>query len=1082
MLTYSIKLDDRSIHRDELVWGEKYLAPDLSFVSGVTSQDYHLERKNQIAFSIGNDTNADALNISCNNVTRNGYIVIKDKTYDIQSGETINYTVDDLQSATKKYRYVDIGGVVYYISANTTSITVKNWLKESWSIDGDDYAVSIVESDVEAKVDGNFVYLDTVVWIEDETVEIDGYKYFFDRYDISSVSSSPGGIKYYEDGECLAASAITRSKENKIYYNHFDDISDYIYVTKFVLTKKELKNIQFDKISFCTYFYYVLYKNNYCPVRLSGNNESEIEDYVCDVPKRLYIENIESNEYYETAEFNVYFTDIEGNEKKLTTKDVSRISLLKDIESYIKIEGITLPVSNLLQNSNHGDEIGIYLTYDATNISIGDIITLEDEQSIEYVSGLYSMSGETFVLYDNKKYKVIDRLCDKVLINKHEYPIDYINGIKKDVDALVDIMGEKVPMKIVDDAGTKLERYGEIVSGTSNPDIQDSAVTVTYDIVQHNGIKIKDNVYQVYSAVSYSTEEEDTYNFFIQIEEKIPFQFVVKYIEGSSLLVCTPNFNIYEFDDEFRDRVNASICDYFVTNQSTTLLYVKNKSFGVRDITSEIGYSSGEDNPVTSNDYYNLFNNLVLYVDTGHIHIPLKLDINVANNMMQEDLVNRDFYETEKERAINGIVDMEKDVYIPKYIFNSDATIMSFLEKTAITPEDRDTYRGAYIGSYTEFHPISEIEVNPHFRTRNLDNWKVNDGYNDISTYEILDNWFVTDLFPYNEMPPSESGEVLQNTADLIGLLFFTNDDIYYQRNKVGKSFLRFSYYDSPDPNTQSLMATSTVFVDEHKLFKKYIDNSRKNVYDYGLFENHPVETEAYEGKISNKISVMTEYIGAHDDKRKYYKSNELSGETLSGDTRRLSSKFIINNKYETDTSSEGFYLYMFKEYSEKLHPKPIYMKVEFNHAGIGRTIPFIVPMHWVSGTTATYNNAGVNIFNPERRLRLSAATDVDEMKSGYTLSQVYAQTYIPLYAVYDFKEKEYAYVFDERYINPPVDSDGRVVLNLFELKIAYETEDADTTKANAERNNVTMGRGTKSLININNEQFDRQYFNKDYR
>ena len=77
MLSYSIKLDDKSIQRDELVWSEKYLAPDLSFVSGVTSQDYHLEKKKQIAFSIGNDTNADALNISCNNVTRNGYIVGK---------------------------------------------------------------------------------------------------------------------------------------------------------------------------------------------------------------------------------------------------------------------------------------------------------------------------------------------------------------------------------------------------------------------------------------------------------------------------------------------------------------------------------------------------------------------------------------------------------------------------------------------------------------------------------------------------------------------------------------------------------------------------------------------------------------------------------------------------------------------------------------------------------------------------------------------------------------------------------------------------------------------------------------------
>lgn len=1048
MLTYSIKLDDKSIRRDELVWSEKYLAPDLSFVSGVTSQDYHLEKKEQIAFSIGNDTNADALNISCNNVTRNGYIVIKDKTYDIQSGNTINYATDKVY---ENYRYVEIGGVIYYISANTTSITVKNWLKEAWSVNGEDYTVSIVESDVEAKIEGNFVYLDTVVWIEDETVEIDGHKYFFDRYDISSVNSSPGGIKYYEDGEALAASAITRSKEDKMYYNHFENDSDYIYVTKFVLTKKELKSVPFDKISFCTYFYYVFYKDNYCPVRISG------ETYVCDVLERLYKEDIQEEDYYTTSAFTVYYDDVEGVSQELTTDIVDRISLLKDIESYIKIEGVTLPVNSLLQNANHGDEIGVYLTYDATNISVGDIITLENEEYEDYVSGVYSMSGETFVLYDNKKYKIVKRLCDKALINGHEYAIDYINGIVNDKDALVDIMGEKVPMKIkiVDDSGTtKLERHGETISASSS-----AAVTVTYDIVQHDGIQINDNIYQVFSGAAFSGDGVNSAESFVQIEEKVPFQFVVKSIEGSSLLVCTPNFNVYDFDDEFRERVNAGICDYFVTNQSTTLLYVKNKSFGVREITSEIGYSSGEDNPVTSNEYYDLFRNLVLYVDTGHIHIPLKFDINVANNMMQEDLVNRDFYEAEKKKAINDIVDMEKDVYVPKYISGT-----------------------TYKGSATDFLPISEIEVNLHFRTRNLENWRVNDGYNDRESFcAHTDNWFVTDFFPYNEIlrdSATTSGDVLQNTSDLMGLLFFTNDDIYYQRDKVGKSFLRFSYYDSPDPNTQSLMATSTVFIDEHKLFKKYIDNSRKNVYDYGLVEGHPNETgESYSGNVTNRISVMTEYVSAHTNTKKDYTIGDLSGETLSGDTRRISSKFIINNKYETDTSSEGFYLYMFKEYSEKLHPKPIYMKVEFNHAGIGRTIPFIVPMHWVSGTTATYNNAGVNIFNPERRLRLSAAADVDEMRSGYTLSQVYAQTYIPLYAVYDFKKKEYAYVFDERYVTPPASGDGRVVLNLFELKIAYETAEGDT-----ERKNVTMGRGTKSLINVNNEQFDRRYFNKDYR
>ena len=1043
MLNYSIKLDEKNIQRDELVWSEKYLAPDLSFVSGVADQKYHIDRKEFIPFSVGNDTNDGSLQITCENVTRNGYIKIKEKEYPILSGKTIDYSTDE----EYEYDYVDINGVVYYIDDSASTITVNNWLKEEWSMDG----VRIVEGDVNGSIDGDKAYLDTIVWIEDETVTIDGNKYYFDRYDVSAAGLSPGGIKYYEDGECLAPSAITKTKGDEIYYNHFDNESEYLYVTKFKLYKKEQKSIQFDKLSFCTYFYYVKYKDNYCPVSMSGDN------YVCEVLTRLYTEGITEDDpaYYETGVFNVID---DYNKSPITVNDVDRISLLKSHECHITIEDADLKVEHLLQNSNHGDELAIYLTDETTNVSVGEIITLENDSSEMYVSGLYEMSGETFVLYNNKKYKVIERLCDKVKINNHEYPIEYINGIEKDADALVNIFGEKVPMMIVDNGGTQLQRHGETISASSN-----SATVVTYDIVKHDGVTINGKNYEVISGSSSS----DT---FVEIEDRVPFEFVITSIEGSSLLICTPNFSTYEFDDEFRTRLNSTICDYFVTNQSTTTLYVKNRAFGQRAITSDIGFANGESAPKSSNDFYNLFDNLKLYADTAYIYIPLKLDMNVATNIMQDDIVERDFYEVEKEKAINKIVDMEKDVYTPKYMISDSG----------------------YTGKNTIFEPVSEIEVNLHFRTRDLDSWKVNDSYNNVETSGISDNWFVTDFYPYNEIISSdtEGAEALQSSSDLIGLLYFTNDDVYYQRNKIGKSFLRFSYYDSTDPQTQSLLATSCVFVDEHKLYKTFIDNSRKNIYNYGLVEKQPTGymvddtqwvTEELQKNVSNKISVITEFLGKYDPNKQSYEKGDVDIDVLSEDLRRISSKLLINNKYETDTSSEGFYLYMFKEYSENLHPKPIYMKVEFNHAGVGRTIPFIIPMKWSSATTKTYKNNKVNIYNPDERLRLSATTDVEEMKSGYTLSHVYAQTYIPLYAVYDFRNKEYAYVFDERYIEPPRKKDkqgrrGRVILNMFELKIADESS-TTPSDAETERENVTMGRTTKALININTLQFDKIHF-----
>ena len=1026
MLNYSVKLGKNNIKRDELVWSEKYLAPDLSFVSGVALQKYHIDNKRSIAYSIGNDTNSGSLNMSCENVIRNGYVKLVDKVYDIKSGSTVNYATDETYDG---YRYVEINGVIYYIQEGASAITVNNWLMEDWSVDDDgEYHVNIVEGDVEAKVGDGVVYLDTIVWIEDETVTIDGDKYYFDRYDVSGVGGSAGGLKYYEDDACLAPSAITRTKDDAIQYYHFDNESDYIYATKFKLTQKEQKIIDFDRISYCRYFYYVKYKSNYCPVSLSGDT------YVCEVPKRLLLKMTEDNpQYYENEVFEVYNAE---TSTVITRDDVNRISLLKNYNAYITLEGANLNVENLLQNSNHGDEIGIYLTHEATNISIGDIVTLEDGSYEEFVGEIYEMSGETFALYDNKKYRVKERLCDKVLINEHEYPIDYINGIEDGKDALVDIMGEMVPMMI---SGDTLERYGLIVSGDS-----DVAVSASYPIQRHDGVEINGEKYEVISS------KESGVTSCVIIGERNTYEFSIIAIEGSSLLICTPNFSIYEFDDDFRDRYIFSICDYFVTHQYTTLMYVDDRAFGNRPITDDIGFVNGNPNPTSSNDYYNLFEHLILYVDTAHIHIPIKLDMEVANNIRQDDIVERDFYEAEKKKAINDIVDMEKDVYIPKYMTSS------------------------YSGMNTEFEPVTQIEVNLHFRTRNMDNWKVYDGYNDVSTSGVSDNWFVTDYFPYKQlMEDADEGEInariLQNTSDLMGLLYFTNDDIYYQRDKVGKSFLRFSYYDSTDPQTQSLLATSCVFVDEHKLYKAFIDNSRSRVYNYGAIVAPPEDTS---GASEVKVSVMTEFIGKYDKERRTYDVDDIDMAMLSADTRRISSRLIINNKYETDTSSEGFYLYIFKEYSENLHPKPIYMKVEFNHAGVGRTIPFIIPMHWKT-EEEYYHNNNVNIMSPDHALQLADEDDLNELRYGYPLSQVYAQTYIPLYAVYDFENKQYAYVFDERYVTPPRDNDGKIVLNLFELKIANEAN----TPTDVERRNVRLGIDNKAIININEAQFGREHF-----
>ena len=43
MLKYSVRLTDKDIKNNVLQWREKYLAPDLSYISGVTDVSSHIK-------------------------------------------------------------------------------------------------------------------------------------------------------------------------------------------------------------------------------------------------------------------------------------------------------------------------------------------------------------------------------------------------------------------------------------------------------------------------------------------------------------------------------------------------------------------------------------------------------------------------------------------------------------------------------------------------------------------------------------------------------------------------------------------------------------------------------------------------------------------------------------------------------------------------------------------------------------------------------------------------------------------------------------------------------------------------------
>ena len=178
----------------------------------------------------------------------------------------------------------------------------------------------------------------------------------------------------------------------------------------------------------------------------------------------------------------------------------------------------------------------------------------------------------------------------------------------------------------------------------------------------------------------------------------------------------------------------------------------------------------------------------------------------------------------------------------------------------------------------------------------------------------------------------------------------FDEDDIKYQKKKLSKSFIRLSFYNSNNPLNQMLLFYSTIFFDTNVLFNNYING------------------------------------------------------------RKTRASFTVYNRYNRDKSSEGFYLYLFPEYIGKT----IYMKVEFNHAGYGRTIPLVY------------------IQNGKLPISYMFKKENGKVITKNDLSDLYNDMYIPITIGYDEINNDYIYSYDV-----PIRTIGEeTVINLYEPKI----------------------------------------------
>lgn len=381
------------------------------------------------------------------------------------------------------------------------------------------------------------------------------------------------------------------------------------------------------------------------------------------------------------------------------------------------------------------------------------------------------------------------------------------------------------------------------------------------------------------------------------------------------------------------------------------------------------------------------------------LNVPLSQMHDVT--LQQEDNIMNRFVHDETRRAINSVVEMEKFVYHPVF---------------QIEPSNPNDFR-------TE--DIYKIKFNLHFRQHRGDDWAVNDnsywnGVNNetVQLEEMMNSTIGTPYFSYHEGNWAKSRQ-----SDLLSYLGFTNADVKYQKNKLKKSFLRISIYDSDNPLIQNMVAYSTVFMDGGALFSKFMNNTMTT--GYAISEGEPNNT----------------FMGAKVN-MEYAPDNyqDIPDEDL--ENHRLSSQIVISDTYTSKASSEGFNFYMWVDNDSGNIPSDLYMKVEFNHAGYGRMLPFMMPFY----DYKKEGKYGIKTFE-------EIVADWRDGR-GYGIRKYLKYSYIHLKCRYDKEKEKHVYYLDPDTYGPYAyyrhegqndTSPNEMELNLYEAKLTFLNENDET-------------------------------------
>ena len=831
-----------------------------------------------------------------------------------------------------------------------------------------------------------FEYNGDICYVKDNKVIIGGKV-----YEVNNDEVSVDCLSFIEDGKVFIKgteyrvdfiNGVPKIRKNAFSKELSDDEYDYIEedwsrVTKFIIRRSKETDVVVDDIQYGGYKHYVEYDGEsiYAYDGISGltitlpNNESSI------------------------------ITNNYGDDKVYQHHSDLPLGAI-----YIMDNGKTLEVQDEMVISSTGGSFVVMTTAsDFLSLGVGSVLKCQSTSNItidkpveEYSaytnnSNVTTVSGITLF---GEKYYVEDGVAD--LLNNTNTIMVYDDKTNPSSGYTV-VNNERLYLSGISEISSSELSASSVnkmyYSGNTNEFI-DYGINSNYTITKRKGIVIGDSVFPVdvvtemnHTDMSNGGTVENYYN--VSISSSFTFNLVVTEKLGAGVYACYPTFNDDNLSDYDAEEARREICRAIVQNKGKFSFTIRNMVIDYEEATPIRYVLDALDDwkPLTVSDYYDYGKRIQIYRVEQYVTFNIPLLSTPQNNLLREDVLKNLYVNEIEDDSINNIIDMEKDVYYPIY-----------------EPKDNEN----------ETKNVEKLRFNLHFRTRNLDNWKV---YKDDimvpnqngSTTSGFCNWFVTDYKFYKDADKNK----LQRSSDLLGFLNFTDSEIRNQALKISKSFLRLSFYSTNNPHTQVLLHTSVIHLDEQEALAKYLR------YRQSLGINF-VNVKSYEE--TNEIS-LEDGLTSFSEPVEISSGGNITNKYLL-DGARISSRLEVNGKHITTDSSEGYYLYMFRDYARRMHETTIYMRIDFSHAGVGQSFPMYIPMD-------RENN---------RLLSLSSVTDVEVMKEGISTRDAYENLYIPVHLKYDEQTNKYTYWFDDIYNSLNTDEQDDVFeFNLFEIKYKNE-------------------------------------------